>query len=146
MNRLPWFERTAESPEPPPDGECVLLRVPETIAWAERTSLPVSGSFQLGPALEELPGGDPFQALTLFVVEASTARSFAVRPMSQAVAVTSEPGPAGTRRGYFHVDAFLMGRWVASPGTYHVSAFLGGLQCAPVPVHVVGAGVHAPGR
>lgn len=139
MSRLPWFERTPESPALPGEGEALVLSVPPSAPWAEPASLVVSGAFQIGESLEGLANGDPFAALTVFVVEGATQRSFAVRPMADGVGLATEPGPAGTQRGWFTADVFAMAKREANPGTYYVSAYLGALQCAPVAVPIVGA-------
>lgn len=139
MSRLPWFERTSDSPALPGEGEALVLNVPASAPYGEPASLVVCGAFQIGESLEGIANADPFAALTVFVVEGATQRSFALRPMADGVGLATEPGPAGTQRGWFAADVFRMAKQDANPGTYYVSAYLGALQCAPVAVQIVGA-------
>ncbi|MFN8588610.1 MAG: hypothetical protein U0704_12525 [Candidatus Eisenbacteria bacterium] len=121
------FERTAAHPVPADDFEGVLLRAPERFVAGQPCV--VRGAFQIGPdALATLPREDAYDALTLLVTERASARSTTVRPARSAVALATEPGPAGRRRGWFELDVIGMSGFRPRAGTITVSAWLGPLR------------------
>lgn len=137
-DRLPWFEPTEDSPRVPEGVAGIVLSVPAVAALGASASLLVSGTFQLTEQdAAGLPREDPFAALTLFVVEAGSARSVAFRPARSAVGPETQPAPPGMRRGWFHADVFSQPGFVPRAGRCFVSAYLGALQSQAAEVRVV---------
>jgi hypothetical protein len=136
---LPWFEPVADSP-PIADGVAgIELAAPAAVALERPAMLRVSGVFQLAAAdVAALPREDAFAALTLLVVEAGSARSFALRPARSAVGPEAQPAPPDLVRGWFQADVFGQGRFVPRAGRYFVSAHLAHLRSRVVEVRVTG--------
>ena len=138
LGRLPWFERTAESPAVPEGVATIVLQVPAVMTLGSPASLRVSGAFQLTEAdAAALPREDPFAALTLLVYEAGSARSVTLCPARSAIGPETESVPPGLRRGWFHADVLAQTGFVPRVGSCFVSAYLGPLQSQAVEVRIV---------
>ncbi len=138
---LPWFEPVADSPAPPEGVPGIVLAAPPVLALEERTVLRVSGVFQLADAdAKALPREDAFDALTLLLVEARTARSVTLRPARSAVGLEPQAVAPGMRRGFFQADVFGQSGFQPRAGLYWVTAHLGHLRSNAVEVRVQARG------
>ncbi len=137
--RLPWFEKTAESPSVPDGFEGIVFRAPEQVSLRESGGrVPLFGAVQLKKTtLQQLGIEDrhPVRAVVVGAILGGANQPYAGNAVLQAPLF---PTPdAATVTEYFSVDLVECAGMPRSPGTFFIFASVGPFTAPPRKIKVV---------